>query len=371
MEGYKKTAFINHKGETLFPWTTASMVSEESDRRFVDNIEKETLNKIATGGTALAEILAEHPALMALASEEIAILNLLDSVPGDLREWNDILQELAVMMPHTTELLALIGARPTVKSETTGFDYSIGVDDSDLEAPRLTLVRTEPENNQPNDYSEGVTWLVPMNAPDVKIEVPVKKIVFDNSRKTILTFAEATAKEGVPNSVLNNIINGAQQEGVEATGENIAQTYTQFDVADYLTLLFENSGKEELEKTISRFNIEILSQPLGTTTLAKTQTYLDGNVVQPTRESAKKNDYTTNSFSHLTWQTSIDTDFVNQFLNKDGKAAIAVYGGPASEISISRPTLTIYVENPYKGKTLRAKASSTGEFNILDWELVE
>ena len=78
MEGYKKTAFINHKGETLFPWTTASMVSEESDRRFVDNIEKKTLNKIATGGTALDEILGLSQ--QNLGSVSILVLGYRDTV---------------------------------------------------------------------------------------------------------------------------------------------------------------------------------------------------------------------------------------------------------------------------------------------------
>ena len=46
MEGYIKTRLVNNKGEQILPWTTASLVSEESDKRFVDNVEKEILNKI-------------------------------------------------------------------------------------------------------------------------------------------------------------------------------------------------------------------------------------------------------------------------------------------------------------------------------------
>ena len=46
MEGYNKTVLRNHKGEVLLPRTTASMVGEESDRRFVDNVEKTLLNTV-------------------------------------------------------------------------------------------------------------------------------------------------------------------------------------------------------------------------------------------------------------------------------------------------------------------------------------
>lgn len=367
MEGYIKTRLVNHKGEQILPWTTASLVSEESDKRFVDNVEKEILNKIATEKVAIDELVNNYQALSALASEELSILNLIDTVPTDLYEWGDTLGSLAIMKPFAEQIISSLGASPEVTSTRSGYTYSIQVNDENESSPYLTLVKTDTGEVQPSSYTEGDMWYVPMNAPDVKVEVPVSRIVFSNNKKTILTFAEGLLAAGVNATVMQNIVNGAQNEGTKSTGENIAQIFAQFDTSQYLSSAF---GLQDLDSTITRFNLEVLSQPLGTTTLAKTQMYLTGNVVQPTREATRRNDYTTNTFTHLTWQTSLDSTFIKKdFLNNQGIAAVSVYGGAGSEVSISKPKLTIHITNPYRGKALVAKKTQTGEFNILDWKV--
>lgn len=367
MEGYIKTRLVNHKGEQILPWTTASLVSEESDKRFVDNVEKEILNKIATEKVAIDELAKNYQALSALASEELSILNLVDSVPTDLYEWGDTLESLAIMKPFAEQIISSLGASPEVTSTRSGYTYSIQVNDDNESSPYLTLVKTDTGESQPSSYTEGDLWYVPMNAPDVKIDIPASRIAFLNDKKTILTFAEGLLAAEVDPAVMQNIINGAQNEGTKSTGENMAQIFTQFNVEEYLSSAL---GMVDLTSTITRFSLEVLSQPLGTTALAKTQMYLTGNVVQPTREATRRNDYTTNTFTHLTWQTSLDNTFIKKdFLNNQGIAAVSVYGGAGSEVSISKPKLTIHITNPYRGKALVAKKTQTGEFNILDWEV--
>lgn len=369
MEGYKKTILENHKGEKILPLTTSSMVSEESDRRFVDNIEKEVLNKIATEENAIDGLIKNYQSLSALASEEIGLLNLLDTVPSDLNEWGILLDSLSTLEPFKDELISLIGASPEVLSETTGHTYSIQVNDENELNPFLYLKKIDSTISQPEGYLEGDRWYVPLNALDVELNIPVSKIVFDNTKKTILTLQEGLDKAGVSEDILQNIINGAQKEGIKSTGEMIPQAFVEFDVNQYLEEVLPNITDN---KVIKRFAVEILGQPIGAGTIGKTQMYLAGNVVQPTREFIKQADYTTNSFTHLTWQTSMDSIFAkDSFLNKVGVAAINAYGVANSSINISKPALKIHIENPYKGKTLVAKKSQEGNFNILDWTVVE
>lgn len=367
MEGYKKTELKNHLGQILLPLTTATMVSEEPDRRFVDNIEKILLNKLATEEDAVVSLVENVHELVALASQETVILKMIEDLPNNIADFGRIIDELNVLTPHTEEILEKLTASPVVHSATSNLSYSIGVDDRDPLNPILTLIKQETMVTQPLTYRKGDIWKVGENAPDVLLRIPIQEITTSVNRKTILTFDEGLESQKLSDPEVENIMNGVQNRFVSSKGDFIPQIFSVFDVKNYI----EKVLSKGLEDTITRYRIEVLTRPGENTLKAVTQAYVGGNVVQPTRESLKREDYTSQSFSNMTWEVTTSPEFVKEFLNEVGKAALVTYGASNSSVGIAKPKLEVYIKNPYIGKTLEATRNMEGPFNILDWSITE
>lgn len=457
MEGYNKTTLRNHKGEVLLPRTTASMVSEESDRRFVDNVEKTLLNTIAINSEALSELIKNSQSLGALASVDIQLLNLLDTVPNDLQEWKATLEDLSVLRDKVPEILHSLVAPPMLLSDTSKKTYMLQVDDTDLAKPKLVIVQQNAVSQQPEGYKAGDEWFVGPSAPDVKISVPLDKIaiiknnslanfatgsgaagltggditkIFSDSGykvtsdqayalttnyeyyqkeidkystngytgrwlvnedisdlssgdmvtlsvknkskdvfQLIIAQVNSTHKDSEGRNFVNTTSHGLLESGDKGDIAVLPQAYIAFDVVGTLKTHF----KTDLSQTIKKFTLNVGVKP-NNATAVKTQAFSQGELIQPVRFNTDKNTFTEASFSGLTWQMSIDRDFINNFLNGAGKIALLSYvdGSAATkDFYINKPTLDIFIENPYKGKAITAIADQEGEFNILDWQLAK
>lgn len=365
MDGYKKVPLRNHKGEILLPQTTASMVSEESDRRFVDNLEKTILNKLAINGVAIDELVSNYEALSALSKEQLSILALLDTIPNDLEEWGIKLNSLSELIPFIDQLLGSIGATTTINSITSGEPYFINVDDSDPDNPKIVLSLATENESQPSTYVVGDLWTVPETAPDIKISVPASAGYFYNQSNTIIQYEEATSE--IEKGILEDLINKVEDIEISSTGDYLPQAIIKFNIIDFLKSMF---NKDDLEKTIKRFNLSILTKPISSSS-TKTYMYSNRNVIQPVRNNTVKSQYEESAFTHLTWGTELTQEFIEEMLNKDKTIALNVSGVKNSSISVTGPSLEIYIENPYKGKTLEAINDKSGDFNILDWKVQE
>lgn len=369
MEGYKKYTMRDHLGNVVFPETHAEMVRESPDRRFVDNVEKQTLSKFGGQLDTVDLVLQNSESIAALIAEEPSLARLLDSVPTNLADSLLVVEQLNKMTPYIDQILESISKPPVAYSITTsGTAYTLKVDDSDPGNPKVIAEIVDNRGNQPINYSIGDIWKVADNAPDVLITLKPDLIAFDNSRKTVLLFNEGKVLAPIGGEQEKNILNGVQQEKVEATNDNIPQAFIMYNVNEQLKQLF---GKGEMQRTISAFTIETLAQPTNEVGAALTQAYMNGNVVQPIREAQRESDYVRSTFQNITWTNSLDTNFIKEWLNNEGIAAMVTYGKPNGGVSISRPFLNIYIENPYKGKTLVAQNEMGAEFSILDWVVQE
>lgn len=366
MEGYNKTVLRNHKGEVLLPRTTSSMVSEESDRRFVDNVEKTLLNTIAINSEAISELIKNSQSLGALSSVDIQLLNLLDTVPNDLQEWQMTLEDLSVLRDKVPELLNNLVAPPTILSDTSGKTYMLQIDDTDLAKPKIVIALQNAVNQQPEGYKIGDEWLVGKSASDVKISIPLDKIaIIKNS--SLVNFATGSTAKGLTGDNIDKIFSDLGYQVASDQASILPQAYTTFDVVNTLKTYFQT----DLSRTIKKFTLKVGVKP-NNATAVKTQAFSQGELIQPVRTNIDKTTFTQASFSGLTWQISIDQDFINNFLNGAGKIALLSYvDGDAAikDFYVNKPTLDIFIENPYKGKSIVAIADQIGDFNILDWQL--
>lgn len=369
MEGFKKHTFRDHQGNIILPETVSEMVRETPDRRFVDNSEKQILTRFGGKIDIVDMLITNAEPIRALATQEVALTQLIDKVPNNFEDIVLTTDELSRLVPYISQLIENLSYPPVVTSTTSGLSYALQIDDTDPNNLKLKFAQQSINTGQPLTYVKGDKWKVQPGVPDVLVELVPTHIAFDNSRKTVLVFNEGKNLVDVPEDVFTNIVNGVQEETVVAEDDNIPQAFVRFAVRHQLQELFATS--KSLENTISNFTIEVLSQPMEGTTSALTQAYMNGNVVQPVREANKKEDYTANTFQNITWTNSLDTNFIREWLNDSGEAALVTYGKANNSISIAKPTLKVYIKNPYIGKTLVAQNDMDGKFNILDWAISE
>lgn len=368
MEGYKKTQARDHQGNILFFETLSEMVRETPERRFVDNIEKTLLNKITANENSLDMLIEKSEALRVLGNNSERIISMLDSYPSDLQDSLSTLERLSLLSPEVERILNNLYTNPIITSLDGNKKYEVTINDSDIKNPKLEFSEIRSELGQPEHYSPGDTWTVGAGAPAVRIDIAPKLIAFDSQRKTVLTYEQGKNLKAVTDAQRENIINSTQVELITAINDNIPQTFISFDVVNQLNKLF---GNKKLEETIRSLNLNILTKPAGSSRVAKTQGYLGGNVVQPVRETFQGTDYQNNNFQAITWTDLLDRKFIASWLNSNGEAAVVTYGESNSSITVARPTLSIYIKNPYIGETLVARKDMGDEFNILDWEPVD
>lgn len=367
-EGYRKNALRNHKGEIILPQTTASMVSEESERRFVDNIEKTILNKLATEENRVNELITNADDLSAMSKVSDELILLADVMPDDLYKWTTNMKVLERLIPFVDPIILGIGSSPRVLSTDTGIYYELFINDEDPDNPKLIIRPTDTVNivSQPENYFRGDRWTVPSNAPDVKIRIPLSNLNYSIDKSVVLTRNNILNESSSSPEDFENIKNGI--EGIfynSADANSLAQISLNFKLDEYLR---EVVGKG-LENSFKRLKITLQEQTKTAGKKSRTQLYFNGNPSMPVRETSLDGTYEEIEFSHLSWVTNIDSDFMQDITNQSGEITLVAYSEKGDGLSITNPELTVYIENPYKGQTVIAQKDKLGDFSILDWAL--
>lgn len=153
---YAKTVLRDENGIILLPQTTASMVSEEPDRRFVDNVEKALLHALADNQVAL-EGLASHASNLALLAQNADVILPGASVQESLKGILDNIDALSRITANIEPLIAFSNGSLETTSNT-GKNYSIGIDDTSG-TPKFVLteiVEAPPVLEEPIDEEPGI-----------------------------------------------------------------------------------------------------------------------------------------------------------------------------------------------------------------------
>lgn len=135
--GYRKTILRDEQGEVLLPQTTASMVSEEPDRRFVDRVEKSLLRALADNQVALENISEHYTNLVLLAENADEILPD-PSVKEALQTIGDNVVVLSSIIQEFEQIKKLTNGEIEVLSTGGDSTYILRVDDS-TSTPKLTI----------------------------------------------------------------------------------------------------------------------------------------------------------------------------------------------------------------------------------------
>lgn len=139
---YRKSVFKDENGNTLLPQTTASMVSEEPDRRFVDNVEKSLLSSLADNREAL-ESLSENVSNLVVLSENLDVILPGTEVRDSLQAIFDNIDSLARITANIEEIINLANGSLQLPS-SSGKEYNITIDDSSG-TPTIVLTEILPE----------------------------------------------------------------------------------------------------------------------------------------------------------------------------------------------------------------------------------
>lgn len=364
LEGFIKTSLTDHKGRIILPRTTSSMVSEEPERRFIDSEEKAMIYELTANKDNLLSISKKGTEIIALADRSQDILNMIDFTEMDWQSVSDRLEAMEPILFHKEEILDLVENNLFAFSPTTSARYFITVDDSNPDDVKLALTIDDTKVTEPIDYVVGDTWEVSNSASDVKIDVPLMSVHGTSNSPVILTFDEALAKKPDEKDIIN--VNNGLPFGVKVSDtKNIAQMHVLFDVEKYIKEQFPK--EESIMELINGFDATILMKPDETGTVSRSQMFRDKEYASPIRSSINKNAYEEAKYSNILWSVTHD----DKWLNNKGVAGIVVYGSGGHGIYSSRPSLTVRMTNPYKGKKLRAIKPMGEKFNILDWTLVE
>lgn len=146
----RKTELRDEYGKVLLPRTSASMVSEEPDRRFVDNIEKSLISKLTVYKEAIENLSEAEEQLLILARE---IDNIMPS--GTARTAIDLVADnidsIKTIVDHADILTGISDAAIQMRGSSGGL-YTIEIDDSDGE-PKLKLT----EVDEVSEVEPGIT----------------------------------------------------------------------------------------------------------------------------------------------------------------------------------------------------------------------
>lgn len=363
LEGFLKSQLVDAKGNILLPRTTASMVSEEPNRRFLDSEEKAMIYEMSIKKDEYLSLVRVAPSLVSLANREQEIINLVESSV----DWQDVeskLERLEPILTYQDQLIEIAKNDLFAMSPTTLSRYFISIDDTDPLDPKIKLTIDDSRVSEPFQYKAGDTWEVPALANDVKVKIPFSKIVQAKDKDVVLMLSDIQNLDDSSEPEKDNVRAGSALTVTAKSNTAIGQASVSFDVQDYLTEAFGNSAIHEL---ITRFKLNVLIRPDSIGTIARAQIFRNKEVVSPIRPSINKDNFELAEFNSLTWSVSHD----DAWLNGEGKAHIVVYGGRGSGMSMASPYLEVDISNPYKGKTLVAEKDMDKEFNILDWRVKE
>jgi len=159
----RKTILRDNNGITLLPRTTASMVSEEPDRRFIDNTEKGVLNVLTDKAPALSDLADLVNEIRLMADHIDELVNLLDG-RETLQEIGENGELFTSLIPLIPELNNLLHGVAQVRSTSTSILYRLDVDDTDPENPKLNLI---PVDETPVSEGEEEPLLSPNGDEDL------------------------------------------------------------------------------------------------------------------------------------------------------------------------------------------------------------
>lgn len=138
---FRKTQLKNTAGKVLLPQTTASMVSEEPDRRFVDNVEKSFLNAMTVYREAIENLSEVEEELLLLAENAQSIM------PGtEEKEAISMVAENVSSLRtivENTDILTGLSAGVIQMPGMSGKIYTLAIDDTDEENPKIVFVEVE------------------------------------------------------------------------------------------------------------------------------------------------------------------------------------------------------------------------------------
>lgn len=364
LEGYRKTSLTDHKGHILLPRTTSSMVSEEPDRRFVDSEEKAMIYELTVNKDELLSISRKGTEVIALADRSQDILNMIDSTEIDWSIVSDKIEAMEPILAYKEEILDLVENNLFALSPSTSARYFITVDDTSSDEPKLVLTIDDTKVTEPINYVVGDTWEVSNSASDVKVDIPLTHVVGQSNSQVMMTFTEALNKESDEKNIIN--VNNGLPFGVKPTeSKNIAQMHVFFDVEKYMKEQFPKESA--IMELINGFESVILMKPDETGLVSRSQMFREKEYASPIRSSVNKDSYEEAKYSSILWSVTHD----DKWLNGTGIAGMVVYGNGGHGIYGSRPSLTVKMTNPYKGKKLKAIKPMGDKFSILDWALVE
>lgn len=138
---FRKTQLKNNDGKVLLPQTTASMVSEEPDRRFIDNVEKSFLNAMTVYREAIENLSEVEEELLLLAENAQSIM------PGtEEKEAISMVAENVSSLRtivENTDILTGLSAGVIQMPGMSGKIYTLAIDDTDEENPKIVFVEVE------------------------------------------------------------------------------------------------------------------------------------------------------------------------------------------------------------------------------------
>lgn len=373
MEKIKKTKIKDQNGRLIFPETSAEMVRETEERRFISDTDLSAIAPFGSKGEDeeyfSSYLVNNRTSIEALVNNEAKINTMAETTPSNLDDLVFTIEELSYLVGKREEVEEALspGGWRKIRASESGNIYSLDIDDSDRENPKLVILPDITDiDSQPTSYKKGDIWTVKTTAPPVSFSIPISEVRTDTSKSVVFSLGQDYFEKGekLSEDLVQDLINGVQNVSVEAKGDKLPQAIVLFDVENFLEKAFE---KENLSDTIQDFTMKIYAKKEVGDTLS--QIYFDKNLITPVREVGDTSEFQSITFQKLTWTTRITDNFVSSWLNNDlGKAGLAVYGREGGKINISRPSLKLTIENPYRGQVLEATRDMDKEFNILDWK---
>lgn len=390
--------------QIIFPETHADAVHTTKQRMFVNAAEKKTINMMV--GSPLLDFDQEDQKtkfdkLFELSDNIDAIKDLINNISTD--KFNYILYNIDKLQPivssdNLQRLLSLLDQPDkydlAVVPGNDGNFYKMSVepiyhDDAPTEYKQI-YSRFEPSLVEPNigaiyvpqTYAAGEIWKVPLGAENIKLNIPLSKgiLVTDNSLRNgqIDTWEDILADDKKLKVTYYSSID--QNVRFDPSENSSPYFWMVWNVGQFLkdalkiTYQKEDIQKEyeDIKSKIVNFTESLSYRPLQTGAVTKLQPYINNtyyeNHIEENGDSTLLLNQSITPNEIGMGINNIDTDIL--FNGDKEQVATILKGGEESSFEFSRPNLTIEIENPFKGKTLKCINSSDGTgFKLSDWKI--
>lgn len=390
--------------QVIFPETHADAVHTTKQRMFVNAAEKKTINMMV--GSPLLDFDQEDQKtkfdkLFELSDNIDAIKDLINNISTD--KFNYILYNIDKLQPivssdNLQRLLSLLDQPDkydlAVVPGNDGNFYKMSVepiyhDDAPTEYKQI-YSRFEPSLVEPNigaiyvpqTYAAGEIWKVPLGAENIKLNIPLSKgiLVTDNSLRNgqIDTWEDILADDKKLKVTYYSSID--QNVRFDPSENSSPYFWMVWNVGQFLkdalkiTYQKEDIQKEyeDIKSKIVNFTESLSYRPLQTGAVTKLQPYINNtyyeNHIEENGDSTLLLNQSITPNEIGMGINNIDTDIL--FNGDKEQVATILKGGEESSFEFSRPNLTIEIENPFKGKTLKCINSSDGTgFKLSDWKI--